>query len=239
MKGLVLAGGNGTRLYPYTKSLNKHTVLLYDRPLIFYPIQTLAAAGVKDIMVMLGGNSVGDIVKLLGDGKDFGVNLSYKLQDGAWGIAHALGLARDFAAGESIAMILGDNVFLSDDVDLSTERGCARIFLAESDTPERFGVAKFNSKGQLSGIIEKPKRPPSNMIVTGLYVYPPDVYDFIDTLEPSDRGELEITDVNNWFLREKKLSYRFLPEGSSWTDAGTFESLFKASEMIRKLRGLE
>jgi len=234
MKGVILAGGLGTRLYPLTKVTNKHLLPVYNKPMIYYPINTLIEAGITDILIVTGGNSAGDFLRLLGNGKDFGLkHLNYTYQEGEGGIADALLLAEHFAGGDKIVVILGDNIIeksIKKEVDIfKKQKVGARILLKEVENPERFGVAEIK-KGKIVRIIEKPKKPPSNLVVTGIYMYDNQVFDIIRTLEPSDRGELEITDVNNIYLKKGQLTYGIL-EGW-WTDAGTFDSLLKANILV-------
>jgi len=234
MKGVILAGGLGTRLYPLTKVTNKHLLPVYNKPMIYYPINTLIEAGITDILIVTGGNSAGDFLRLLGNGKDFGLkHLNYTYQEGEGGIADALLLAEHFAGGDKIVVILGDNIIeksIKKEVEIfKKQKVGARILLKEVENPERFGVAEIK-KGKIVRIIEKPKKPPSNLVVTGIYMYDNQVFDIIRTLEPSDRGELEITDVNNIYLKKGQLTYGIL-EGW-WTDAGTFDSLLKANILV-------
>jgi len=234
MKGVILAGGLGTRLYPLTKITNKHLLPVYDRPMIYYPIETLINAGVRDIMIVTGGKKSGDFLSLLGNGSDFGLkHLNYTYQKGEGGIAEALGLCEHWAAGEPVCVILGDNLIeknIARAVRHFTEQKVgAKIMLKEVHDPERFGVAELKGDRVL-GIEEKPKRPRSNLAVIGIYLYDARVFDIIKTLEPSDRGELEITDVNNWYIRDGSMTYEVL-EGW-WTDAGTFESLLRAANLV-------
>ena len=237
MKGVILAGGLGTRLMPCTKVTNKHLLPVYDKPMIYYPLQTLINAGLEDIMIVTGGNNAGDFLRLLGNGKKFGIkDISYTYQEGEGGIADALKLAEDFADNDKLAVMLGDNVIENDISDAvkefkKQERG-ARIFLKEVDNPERFGVAEIKD-GTVINIAEKPKKPVSNYAVVGIYMYDSDVFDIIRMLKPSDRGELEITDVNNEYIKRGTMTYSILD--GWWTDAGTsFESLFRASRLVRK-----
>jgi glucose-1-phosphate thymidylyltransferase len=238
MKGIVLAGGLGTRMMPLTRITNKHLLPVFDQPMIYYPIKKLVQAGLKDIMIVTGGNSAGDFLRLLRNGKDFGLKrLHYVYQEGEGGIAEALGLAADFAEGDRILVILGDNIF-EDDITpcvqsfLAQPRG-AKILLKEVDDPKRFGVAELESD-RIIGIEEKPAQPRSNLAVTGIYMYDEHVFDVIRTCQPSDRGELEITDVNNVYIRQGTLSYDVLK--GWWSDAGTFESLYRASSLVRESR---
>lgn len=234
MKGVVLAGGLGTRLSPLTRVTNKHLLPVYDRPMIFYPLQTLVNAGITDILIVTGGSSAGDFLKLLGNGSEFGLkHLNYTYQEGEGGIAAALILAEHFADGGPICVVLGDNIIERNIVETARSfrrvpHG-VRILLKEVPDPERFGVPELRG-GRVVRIDEKPKRPRSPYAVTGIYFYDAQVFDVIRTLRPSARGELEITDVNNWYLRRGQLSYSIL-EGW-WTDAGTFESLYRASQLV-------
>ncbi len=234
MKGVVLAGGTGSRLFPLTKVTNKHLMPIYDRPMIYYPIQTLVAAGIDEIMVVTGGRNSGDFLRLLGNGKDFGLkHLNYAYQDGEGGIADALSLAEHFADGDKICVVLGDNIIEKDirsaaDAFRKQERG-AKILLKEVQDAERFGVAEMRGE-KIVGIEEKPVRPKSNYAVTGIYMYDGTVFDKVNKLIPSDRNELEITDVNNFYIREGSMTYDFLD--GWWTDAGTFESLLRAANLV-------
>ncbi|KAB2942466.1 MAG: glucose-1-phosphate thymidylyltransferase [Candidatus Methanoperedens nitroreducens] len=234
MKGIILAGGTGSRLYPLTKVTNKHLLPVYDKPMIYYPLQTLMDAGIKDIMIVSGRGHAGHFLELLGSGADFGVHFTFEIQEQAGGIAQALGLAEDFADKEDVAVILGDNIF-QDKVYKAVEsfKSGARIFLKEVPDAKRFGVAEIKGNKIIS-IEEKPKMPKSNLAVTGLYIYDPCVFEIIRTLKPSGRGELEITDVNNEFIRLGKMDFSMLY--GFWSDAGTFESLFRASELVRKMK---
>lgn len=234
MKGVILAGGLGTRLFPLTKITNKHLLPVYDRPMIHYPIQTLVNAGIDDIMVVTGGRKSGDFLSLLGNGRDFGLkHLNYTYQEGEGGIAEALGLAEHWAKGDKVVVVLGDNLIernikaAVEDFD-SMERG-AKILLKHVHDPERFGVAHMDGDKVVS-IVEKPKDPKSNHAVIGIYMYDGRVWDIVRTLKPSDRGELEITDVNNWYIQDGSLRAEVL-EGW-WTDAGTFESLHGAAKLV-------
>jgi len=233
MKGVILAGGLGTRLMPLTKITNKHLLPVYDRPMIYYPIETLRNAGVKDILIVTGGNSAGDFLRLLENGDELGVTLSYAYQRGEGGIAAALRLAERFAAGDSICVVLGDNIIERDikaTVDNYKKRNAgACILLKEVEDPERFGVA-VREGDRIVRIIEKPKDPPSNLAVIGIYLYDNEVFRIIQTLKPSGRGELEITDVNNAYIAAGAMTYGILQ--GWWTDAGTFESLLRASRLV-------
>ena len=236
MKGIILAGGTGSRLYPLTKVTNKHLLPVYDKPMIYYPLQTLVAAGIKDIMIVSGRGHVGHFLELLGSGKDLGVRLTYEIQEGAGGIAQALGLAESWAGTDNVAVILGDNIF-QDDIrkDVESFGSGAKIFLKEVTDAHRFGVAEVKGHRVL-GIEEKPKVPKSNLAVTGLYLYDAGVFEVIKTLKPSGRGELEITDVNNAYIRRGEMQFAALK--GFWSDAGTFESLLRASVMV-KFQGVQ
>ncbi len=235
MKGVVLAGGLGTRLAPLTRVTNKHLLPVYDKPMIFYPIQALVNAGVRDILIVTGGNSAGDFLKLLANGKDFGLrHLNYAYQEGEGGIAAALDVAEPFAEGERICVVLGDNIieenFLAAARDFLAQPSGAKILLKEVPDPQRFGVPAFDQAGRIVRIDEKPKQPKSGYAVTGIYMYDPDVFSIIKTLRPSERGELEITDVNNHYLARGDLSYQVLD--GWWSDAGTFASLLRTSNLV-------
>ena len=234
MKGVILAGGLGTRLYPLTKITNKHLLPIYDRPMIYYPIQALVNGGVDDIMIVNGGKKSGDFLSLLGNGSDFGLkHLNYTYQQGEGGIAEALGLCEHWVGDDRICVVLGDNIIeknirrAAEDF-IAQERG-GKIMLKEVPDPQRFGVAELNGE-KVVNIVEKPKNPVANLAVIGFYMYDTRVFDVIRTLEPSDRGELEITDVNNWYIHDGSLTYEVLD--GWWTDAGTFESLHKASDLV-------
>lgn len=237
MKGVILAGGLGTRLMPCTKVTNKHLLPVYDKPMIYYPLKTLVGAGLSDIMIVTGGNNAGDFLRLLGNGREFGLkDISYTYQEGEGGIADALKLAEDFADNDKIAVMLGDNVIESDITgavkEFNRQEKGAKIFLKEVDNPERFGVAEIKD-GRVINIAEKPEKPVSRYAVVGIYMYDNDVFEIIRSLKPSDRGELEITDVNNEYIKRGTMAYSIL-EGW-WTDAGTsFESLFRASSLVRE-----
>ena len=236
MKGIVLAGGLGTRLAPLTQVTNKHLLPVYDKPMIYYPIETLIQGGITDIMIVTGGNSAGDFLKLLGNGQEFGLkDLYYTYQRGEGGIAKALSLAEHFADGKKVVVILGDNI-IEDDISHAVDRfrhqkEGARIFLKEVSDPERFGVPEIKN-GKVTQIEEKPKKPKSKYAVTGIYMYDKNVFDVIKTLKPSKRGELEISDVNNIYIKQGTLEYDILP--GYWTDAGTFESLFYAGQLVKE-----
>ena len=234
MKGIILAGGLGTRLHPLTKITNKHLLPVYDKPMIYYPIEALITAGITDIMIVTGGNHAGDFLRLMGNGKEFGLkHINYTYQEGEGGIADALSLAEYFADGEPICVVLGDNIIEKNIIkavnDFKKQKKGAKILLKEVPDPERFGVAEIE-KGRLINIVEKPKRPKSNLAVIGIYMYDGRVFDIVKTLKPSNRGELEITDVNNAYVKEGTMSWEML--NGWWTDAGTFESLLRASVLV-------
>jgi len=239
MKGVVLAGGLGTRLHPLTKVTNKHLLPVYDQPMIYYPIQKLVDAGIREILLVTGGASAGDFLRLLGNGKEFGLErMHYAYQEGEGGIAEALSLARSFAAGNPVCVFLGDNIIEKDIREpvrrFSADPRGAMVLLKQVEDPGRFGVARFDGD-RLVGIVEKPATPPSDLAVTGIYFYDGGVFDVIPTLERSARGELEITDVNNHYLRRGLLSWMRLD--GWWTDAGTFPSLLRANRLVAEMRG--
>jgi glucose-1-phosphate thymidylyltransferase len=234
MKGVILAGGLGSRLFPLTKITNKHLLPVYDQPMIYYPIRTLINAGIDDIMIVTGGNSAGDFLKLLGNGKDFGLkHVNYTYQEGEGGIADALSLVEHFADEDPICVVLGDNIIeknIRSAADEYRRQGKgAKIMLKEVHDPQRFGVPELDGDRVLR-IEEKPSDPKSNYAVVGIYFYDNTVFDVIKTLVPSDRGELEITDVNNHYINRGEMTWNELD--GWWTDAGTFESLLRASNMV-------
>lgn len=243
MIGVILAGGSGSRLRPLTSVTNKHLLPVHDKPMIYYPMEFLKELGMKDIILTTGKEHGGDFTELLGDGSRFGVDFTYKVQEGALGIAYALGITHNVVKEDSMIVILGDNIFLCDEKELAEIRkkvddftkkpDGAIVFLKEVDDPERFGVAELDKKGNVLGIEEKPAKPKSNYAVTGLYIYDKTVFDKIKKLKPSGRGELELTDVNNAYIKEGKLKYHIIR--GSWTDAGTFESLHKASLLSKAI----
>jgi glucose-1-phosphate thymidylyltransferase len=233
VKGLILAGGTATRLDPLTRVTNKHLLPIYDRPMIFYPIETLRGMGIREVMVVLGGRSVGDIVELLGDGSDFGLDLTYRYQSGAHGIAHAIGLARDFVANDCFCVVLGDNILRGEplrDTAHSFENGPwgAGTLLHRVPDPQRFGVAEFDGE-RLMGFEEKPTVPKSDLIPIGVYFLRPDAFEVISRLVPSGRGELEITDVLNNYVPDNRLFWREYQ--GQWADAGTMDSLLSAGRL--------
>jgi glucose-1-phosphate thymidylyltransferase len=238
MKGIVLAGGLGTRLYPITKITNKHLLPIYDKPMIHYPIRTLVDAGITEILVVTGGNNAGDFLRILGNGKEFGLkHIHYTYQEGEGGIAAALALAEHFAEKQAIAVILGDNVYEQSVAESAADfiargRG-AKIHLKKVENPQRFGVPIIDGK-RIVRIEEKPKQPKSDYAVTGLYMYDPSVFEIIKTLKPSGRGELEITDVNNAYIDREEMTYAIV-EGW-WSDAGTFDSLLRTNILVANQR---
>jgi glucose-1-phosphate thymidylyltransferase len=235
LRGVVLAGGTGSRLRPLTKVTNKHLLPVGQKPMIYYPIEKLIKIGISQILVVTGVEYMGDVVSLLGSGREFGCQFTYKVQDQAGGIAQALGLAEGFTNSDPVAVILGDNIFQANlrpyaDKFLTQKKG-ARVLLQKVDHPERFGVAEI-SGSKVTRIEEKPREPRSDYAVTGIYFYDSTVFDIIKTLKPSARGELEVTDINNAYIAKGELEYDIL-EGW-WTDAGTFESLSRANELVMK-----
>jgi glucose-1-phosphate thymidylyltransferase len=234
VKGVVLAGGTGSRLYPLTQVTNKHLMPVHDRPMIYFPLQTLAGMGIREVMVILGGRSIGDIVELLADGQDFGLDLTYRYQRGSLGIAHAIGLTRDFVGNDSFCVVLGDNILRGAPLaELTSEFesgpwGGGTLLYRVAD-PQRFGVAEFDAAGNVVGFEEKPERPKSDSIPIGVYFLRPDAFDVIEHLSPSGRGEFEITDVLNHYVADGRLFARHY-EGQ-WHDAGTIEALLEASVM--------
>ncbi len=234
MKGIILAGGLGTRLYPLTRITNKHLLPVYDKPMIFYPLQTLVNAGIDDITIVTGGNNAGDFLKLLANGRDFGLkHLNYAYQEGEGGIADALRVAEYFADNQQICVVLGDNIIENNIIgaveEFKRQKTGAKILLKEVPDPHRFGVPIVDGN-RVVKIIEKPVNPPSSYAVVGIYMYDPSVFEIIQTLKPSARGELEITDVNNAYIEQGTMTWSML-EGW-WTDAGTFDSLLRASSLV-------
>jgi glucose-1-phosphate thymidylyltransferase len=238
MKGIVLAGGTGSRLFPLTKITNKHLLPIFDKPMIYYPIQTLVEAGIRDLLIVTGGRNSGDFLRLLANGKEFGLkHINYTYQEGEGGIAEALALAEHFAEGEKTCVILGDNIMEASIAgavrDFERQERGAKILLKEVPDADRFGVAELDG-ARIIGIEEKPKRPKSNYAVTGIYMYDETVFDKTRTLKPSARGELEITDVNNAYISEGTMTFGYLD--GWWTDAGTFESLLRAANLVSDTR---
>lgn len=236
MKGIVLAGGLGKRLYPLTRVSNKHLLPVYNKPMVYYPIKTLVDAGITNILIVTGGTHAGEFLRLLGNGKEFGLkHINYTYQDGEGGIADALRLAEHFVDNDRVAVILGDNIIEKDIKkpvqDFLKQPKGARILLKRVEDPQRFGVAEFRGEKIIS-IEEKPKKPKSDYAVTGIYMYDSKVFDIIKTLKPSGRGELEITDVNNAYLKRGELESSILD--GWWTDSGTFDSLLRANVLVAK-----
>lgn len=237
LKGVLLAGGTGSRLDPLTRVTNKHLLPVYNKPMIFYALETLRAVGVNDVLLVSGRGHAGHFLDLLGSGKEFGLRVSYEVQETANGIAGALGLAEDFADGDGVAVMLGDNLFTGTTElkrgvdDFTCIRSGACVFLKEVSNANRFGVAHLK-EDKIIGIEEKPLHPKTNFAVTGFYLYDMNVFDIIKTLKPSARGELEITDVNNWYIERQSLTYHVLK--CDWTDAGTFDSLLRAATIAAK-----
>jgi glucose-1-phosphate thymidylyltransferase len=236
VKGIVLAGGTATRLFPLTIVTNKHLLPIYDRPMIYYPIETLAGMGIREVMVIVGGKSVGDVVELLADGSHFGLDLTYRYQRGALGIAHAIGLARDFVGDDAFCCVLGDNILRGPalaETAAEFEAGPwgAGTLLYKVADPQRFGVAELDAVGNVIGFEEKPTQPKSDLIPIGVYFLRPDAFSVIDTLAPSGRGEFEITDVLNHYIPDSRLFSRVYD--GHWADAGTVPSLLRAAELAR------
>lgn len=234
MKGIVLAGGTGSRLFPLTKVTNKHLLPVGRKPMIYYPIEKLTGAGIEEILIVTGTEHMGDVVGLLGSGREFGCRFTYKVQDEAGGIAQALGLAENFAGTARICVILGDNVFADSLANAAARFAAmdgagAHVMLKQVPDPQRFGVAEIEG-GRIVGIEEKPQQPKSDYAVTGVYMYGPEVFNIVRTLKPSGRGELEISDVNQHYAEQGTLTYDMLD--GWWTDAGTFESLLRANELV-------
>lgn len=240
MKGILLAGGRGTRLYPLTRTVSKQLLPVYDKPMIYYPLSTLMLFGIRDILIISTPEDTPRIEQLLGDGSSLGLNLSYAVQEEPKGIAQALLIGKDFIKDNQVCLILGDNIFymgeqLHQIVDKlhSTDNNVATIFAYHVSNPQRFGVVEFNSQMQVISIEEKPQRPKSNYVSVGLYFYPPDAADKAASLKPSKRGELEITDLNNLYLKESRLSVIPMLRGNAWLDAGTPESLMDSGDFVR------
>lgn len=236
MKGIILAGGSGTRLRPITKYLNKHLFPVFDKPMILFPIETMKSVGITDIVIVLDRYRSEKLIEFLGSGDDFGVSLTYKIQEEPNGIAQAIEICeRNIPETENLMVMLGDNIVFDDlNPDVNAFKGGCKIFIKRVDDPERFGVPVFSEKGEIMDIIEKPKIPPSEFAVTGIYLFDYGVFHKIKKCRPSDRGEMEITDVLNLYANEHDLSYRILEK--IWIDAGTFDSLYKATTFVMQTR---
>ena len=239
MKGIILAGGSGTRLYPLTEVTSKQLLPVYDKPMIFYPLSTLMLAGIRDILIISTPRDLPNFEKLLGDGSEYGIRLSYKIQEKPNGLAEAFIIGEEFIGKDSVAMILGDNIFYGNGLSLNlqkavdcTEHGAA-VFGYYVDDPERFGIVEFNDKGEAVSIEEKPEHPKSNYCVTGLYFYDNSVVKYAKSLRPSKRGELEITDLNRIYLEEGRLNVITLGRGYAWLDTGTVDALSDATEFVK------
>ena len=250
MKGIILAGGSGTRLYPITKSISKQLLPVYDKPMIYYPLSVLMLAGIKEILIISTSQDIGKFEELLGDGSDWGISLEYKIQPSPDGLAQAFILGKDFIGDDDVCLILGDNIYyghgitdmLSNAVSNAKDKNMATVFGYHVHDPERYGVVDFDQTGKALSIEEKPENPKSNYAVTGLYFYPNDVVKKAAVVAPSDRGELEITTVNQMYLSEERLTVELMGRGYAWLDTGTHESLLEAStfiETIERRQGLK
>lgn len=240
MKGIVLAGGSGTRLYPITKIISKQMLPIYDKPMIYYPLSVLMLAGIRDILIISTREDTPKFEKMLGDGSNYGINLTYKIQEEPKGLAQAFTIGEDFIGDDTVCMILGDNIFYGNGLQKklqsaikNAENGIASVFGYHVNDPERFGVVEFDKKGKVISIEEKPEKPKSNYAATGLYFYDNRVIEYAKNLKPSKRGELEITDINKIYLNNEELSVEILGRGYSWLDTGTFDSLNEASDFVR------
>ena len=238
-KGIILAGGHGTRLRPLTNIISKQLLPIYDKPMIYYPLQTLINAGINDILIITTDRDQKDFINLLGNGEEFDVTISYKIQDQPEGIAHALIISEDWIKNERVTLILGDNLFfgpnLNDKIIKNINNSGATIFCIQSNEPKRFGVIKHDKNFNIESIVEKPNKPESNWIVTGLYIYDEKAVSYAKTLKKSERGEFEITDLNSIYLNKNKLKAEFLDDSYSWLDTGTFDTLLEANNFVKNL----
>ena len=249
MKGIILAGGAGTRLYPLTMVISKQLLPIYDKPMVYYPLSTLMLAGIRDIMIISTPTDLPNFKKLLGDGSQFGIKLSYKVQPTPDGLAQAFILAKDFIGDDSCAMVLGDNIFYGSGFSSilkkavqEADEGNATIFGYYVQDPERFGIVEFDHEGNVLSVEEKPENPKSRYAITGLYFYPPNVSDMAENVTPSARGELEITTLNDMYLKQNKLKVKLLGRGFAWLDTGTMDSLIEAEnfvQMVEKRQGIK
>lgn len=250
MKGIILAGGTGTRLYPITKGVSKQLLPVYDKPMVYYPLSTLMMAGIKDILLISTPQDLPQFRRLLGTGEDFGINITYAEQPSPDGLAQAFIIGREFIGSDDVCLVLGDNIFhgpgfarmLEETVEEVARTRCATVFGYQVEDPERYGVVEFDTSGRCISIEEKPVHPKSSYAVVGLYFYPNDVVDVAAGVKPSARGELEITSVNEWYLHRQRLSVKILERGFAWLDTGTHDSLAEASiyvEVLEKRQGLK
>ena len=240
MKGIILAGGSGTRLHPITKGISKQLIPIYDKPMVYYPLSTLMQAGIKDILIITTPHDQDQFVRLLGDGKDWGINLQYAVQPSPDGLAQAFIIGEDFIGNDKVALVLGDNIFYGNELDESlktcTDPQGGIVFAYQVSDPQRYGVVEFNSNMQAVSIEEKPSKPKSNYAVVGLYFYDNDVVEIAKNVQPSERGELEITSVNEEYLKRGKLKVTTLDDGDVWLDTGTIDSLSDATDFVRVLQ---